>query len=405
MLLQRTFASVACLVLLTATGSSQTPEVLSWQSDLDAARAAAERENKLLLVHFYTDSCGPCRVLDATVFNQPSVASAVQTHYVPVKLNASEFPATAQRFGITRVPTDVLITPQGQVIDRVVSPTTPMAYISRMTSVAEQHKHQAGRSFPVAANNFGTTQPVNSAYASLAVPTEQASDAGASTTPQPAVETQTAPAAVTLNPYANAANAQLPVAKQPAASDTQATMAASAPNASVVENQYSNTPVTPIQPTQQTPAQPALAGVQSSALATASSELELPAGSPPLGFFGYCPVTMKKENRWQKGSTEWGAYHRGRTYLFASAECRDAFIKDSTSADTFAPALSGIDPVAAIDQREMKLGLQKYGVEYAGMFYLFSSEDNLRKFWSNADRYASGVQQAMQAAPAGRLIR
>lgn len=399
----RLFAVVTCLLLHTAASYGQSASGVQWQSDLDAARVTAERENKLLLVHFYTDSCGPCRVLDATVFNQPTVASTVQTHYVPVKLNASEFPATAQRFGITRVPTDVLITPQGQVIDRVVSPTTPMAYITRMSSVAEKHMQASARNFQVASQNSGLTQPVNSAYAALAVPSDSKnfaapappSQTAASPTAQPA-----APAAVTLNPYANATPAH-PPAEQPAVATTSQT---TPPAASEASNRYADQPITPIQPEPQQ-AQSQVAASQQQATKPADQALELPANSPPVGFFGYCPVTMKKENRWQKGNTQWGAYHRGRTYLFVSAEYRDEFIKDATSADSYAPALSGIDPVAAIDNREMKPGVQQFGVEYNGMFYLFSSEENLRKFWSNANRYSSGVKQAMQSAPAGRIMR
>jgi len=394
----RLFAVLTCLLLQTATSFGQSAGAIEWQSDLDAARATAERENKLLLVHFYTDSCGPCRVLDATVFNQPSVASTVQANYVPVKLNASEFPATAQRFGITRVPTDVMITPKGQVIDRVVSPTTPMAYITRMSSVAEKHKQAAGRNFQVASQGSGLSQPVNSAYAALAVPTDSPNTAAQPTlsqnTASPAAQA-TVPAAVTLNPYANAAPAEQPA--------VAATSQPTPPVAAVANSRYADQPITPIQPDQQVENQ--IAATTPQAPSSPAAGVQLPANSPPVGFFGYCPVTMKKENRWQKGNSEWGAYHRGRTYLFASAEYRDEFIKDATSADSFAPALSGIDPVAAIDNREMKPGLQQFGVEYNGMFYLFSSEENLRKFWSQANRYSSGVKQAMQSAPAGRIMR
>ena len=54
--------------------------------------------------------------LDHTVFNQPGVAGAIEARFVPVKLNANENSATAQGFGITRVPTDVILTPDGQVV-------------------------------------------------------------------------------------------------------------------------------------------------------------------------------------------------------------------------------------------------------------------------------------------------
>ena len=129
---------------------------------------------------------------------------------------------------------------------------------------------------------------------------------------------------------------------------------------------------------------------------------QLPPNSPPLGFFGYCPVTMKQENRWQQGDARFGCYHRGRTYLFTSAEKRDAFLANG---DEFAPALSGIDPVLAIDSNKVEAGKQEFGIEYEGRFYLFSSEDNLRKFYNQPQVYAAGVRQAMNAGAEGRTIR
>src|SRR5262245_31057718 len=75
---------------------------IAWQHDLEAAKAVAKQTNRLVLVHFWTTSCGPCVALDQTVFSQPGVASALESQFVPVKLDADENSATAQWFGITR---------------------------------------------------------------------------------------------------------------------------------------------------------------------------------------------------------------------------------------------------------------------------------------------------------------
>src|SRR5690606_15960666 len=105
------------------------------------------------------------------------------------------------------------------------------------------------------------------------------------------------------------------------------------------ENQYVASPAP--QP------QPAAVATQGTANETESeqvdpSQVKLPPGAPPLGFFGYCCVTMKENNDWQPGSVEWGAIHRGRTYLFRSQELRDKFLANP---DSYAPVLAGADPV------------------------------------------------------------
>ena len=106
---------------------------------------------------------------------------------------------------------------------------------------------------------------------------------------------------------------------------------------------------------------------------------------------------MKREWQWKKGDVRWGAVHRDRTYLFASQDARDEFLKPGM-ADQFSPVLGGIDPVLAIDQQQNVAGSRQFAVEYRNQFYLFSSEETLRQFWSAADRYATGVYQAMNPA-------
>ncbi|WP_442485694.1 thioredoxin family protein [Aeoliella sp. SH292] len=397
------FLVVTLFVLQAGVAMGNNGMGVPWQTDLDKARAQAEKEQKLLLIHFYSDSCGPCRVLDATVFNQPTVAGAVQTHYVPVKLNTNEFPATAERFGITRVPTDVVITPQGRMVERLTSPQTPMAYVAQMSGIAEQHRAKTARDFKVASHGSGTSVPVNpnlsklpasgdmnsftglpqsglvsNPYAQAVEAAQQHTAAMNATTPsQPAATQETTVSSVSIaNPYTNQPVTTMESAAPPVAGERYATAALA--------------PVTP-EPTATTPTGP-----------VAQAAPQLPPNSPPLGFFGYCPVTMKQENRWQQGDARFGCYHRGRTYLFTSAEKRDAFLANG---DEFAPALSGIDPVLAIDSNKVEAGKQEFGIEYEGRFYLFSSEDNLRKFYNQPQVYAAGVRQAMNAGAEGRTIR
>ena len=39
-----------------------------WRNNLDAAKIEAAQSGKLLLLHFYTASCGPCKKLERDVF-------------------------------------------------------------------------------------------------------------------------------------------------------------------------------------------------------------------------------------------------------------------------------------------------------------------------------------------------
>jgi len=133
---------------LTATAQDSS---IHWQQDIEAAKAQARQSGRLVLVHVVADGCGPCRALESNVFSQQGVAGAIEARFVPVLLNANEFPAIAQGFGITRVPTDVVVTPEGQVVGKQISPATPTAYVAELTNFANQYASQSGQTYRLAA--------------------------------------------------------------------------------------------------------------------------------------------------------------------------------------------------------------------------------------------------------------
>jgi protein disulfide-isomerase len=459
-------------------GTARGQEAVHWHNDLESAKTMAKSSGRLVLVHFWTPSCGPCMALNQNVFNQPGVAGAIEQQFVPVKLNADENSATAQWFGITRVPTDVIITPDGQIVGKLISPPTPSAYVAELTATAAKHSSKGGQMFAKAAAAAPMQPQLNAAYANLNVspnaqfaiapPQQAAANATSSpVTPKPAgtigqdrmalatpnaaaAKPQVGPAQtvapstpqVVTNPAANqvpnpyAAVTNVPPA-QPTMPNTMRPV--SAPNQ--IENRYaattSSSPALPQQPvvppTAATAAAtttptgyesllgrsaptgaanvpPAAAGAAAGASMAAASgpgvagapdPRQLPTGSPPLGFEGYCPVTMRNAWKWSPGDPRWGVVHRGRTYWFAGPEEQKQFWTDP---DRYTPALSGMDPVLAMDHQQQVPGKREHSLDYDGLFYMFASEATLQQFTANPQRYAATVRQAM-GIPRGRLVR
>jgi protein disulfide-isomerase len=128
---------------------------------------------------------------------------------------------------------------------------------------------------------------------------------------------------------------------------------------------------------------------------------QLPAGAPPLGFDGYCPVSMRNSWKWVAGDPRYGVVHRGRTYWFAGPAEQKQFWTDP---DRYTPALSGMDPVLKIDHQQDVPGKREHSLDYDGMFYMFASEATLQQFTANPQRYSTSVRQAM-GVPRGRLVR
>ena len=69
-------------------GRVKTDQVV-WARNFDAARKEAKAKGKLILVDFYTESCGWCKRLDSDVFPQPAVSNAIH-QFVPVRINAED---------------------------------------------------------------------------------------------------------------------------------------------------------------------------------------------------------------------------------------------------------------------------------------------------------------------------
>ena len=131
--------------------------------------------------------------------------------------------------------------------------------------------------------------------------------------------------------------------------------------------------------------------------ASAPPQTPDPHGSMPLGLEGYCPVTLADRGTWVEGRAKWGVRHRGRTYLFAGPEQQQTFL---ASADRYAPALSGDDPVIAMESGRSEPGRRSYGVTYQSRMYLFASPETRAAFSADPGRYTARVMIAEGVAPA-----
>ncbi|MGI9326235.1 MAG: thioredoxin family protein [Pseudomonadales bacterium] len=416
---------------------------INWRSSLDLAASEANSSGKLLLLHFYTPSCGPCKKLERDVFSQPQIVAAIEQNYIPVKINADNSPAYANRYQITRIPAEVVLTPQGNIVQKLTCPLEPNAYGAQIVNVAQ---HYSQRSLNRAAS---AQAPMNSAYAGLqigapaqpnitnevkpaqnfpTVPNVMQNPyvklAPPAAPPQVAPQT-TAPPTATANVNSASSGLRYAAVTAPAPPVEQQTPTAEVPAVAVptattppVAPPVVATPPAVSAPTiaKQTPPAPPAESVaqpappQEKQVATTPqvpAEVwppALPSGTPPLGFEGYCPVSLRNSQKWVRGKATFGAIHRGRTYLFAGDVQRQKFL---ATPDAFSPVFSGNDPVMMLDENKQVAGTRKFGFAYRDAFYLFSSKESMARFASQPDRYSAGVRQAMTRmdAAAGGTIR
>jgi YHS domain-containing protein len=133
--------------------------------------------------------------------------------------------------------------------------------------------------------------------------------------------------------------------------------------------------------------------------------------APPIALEGFCPVTLLEtvardpadRAAWKKGDRRFGAIHRGRTYLFASAEQQQKFLANP---DAYAPVLAGCDPVHYAERGEVVDGKRAYGlITPDRKIYLFADETSRNRFEQAPGAYSNAIQQAMLRSDSGNLYR
>lgn len=462
------YLSLAVLLSMTLVSTAFAQSGIRWTNNLHEAQQVAQRDGRLILIHFYTNWCGPCRKLERDVFPRTDVAASMMKNYVPVLIDAEQFRDVAAHFQVDRFPTDIITDASGRVVYRTGTPQDPIRYIQLLDGVASDHRF-ATPGYAMAQRGTGedpsrftrnardTYQPANqgrqhqvsqpihrggqrlyghsyqesmpsgpSDYAtgrgqeSGTVPSQFAREseygpryAGqAPSDTQPLVQTYT-PAQTpreTCNPHIappagmsrNDTRSQTPLyegqGSSPTASDygrprqpsgldrrsgwtgpPQYAERGTQPDNTSMDQRFAN------------PGSSMTGGRER----FASTPVAPRSQEPPLALDGFCPVTLEANEKWQQGDRQWGAVHRGRTYLFSSQRCQQVFMADP---DRYSPMLSGYDPVRYIQHGETVPGLRQHGMWLHGKMYLFADEPSLERFRRSPDFFAQKAHEIMMRA-------
>lgn len=107
------FFTLLTITLAFSAGAQTEFRSVSYKEAL----AAAEKENKLVFLDFYTVWCGPCKIMTNTVFPQKEVGDYLNAHFVCIKLDAEkEGRELAKRYGVKAYPTFIGITADEKVV-------------------------------------------------------------------------------------------------------------------------------------------------------------------------------------------------------------------------------------------------------------------------------------------------
>jgi YHS domain-containing protein/thioredoxin-related protein len=341
-------------------------EGLKWQTDLASAQRQARESGRLVLIHFGGTWCEPCCRLERNVFSQPGFGRDLSPRYVAVKIDPRQQHQVAEKYGVRTVPCDVVTTPAGQLVIRLESPTTAAAYTSTLNHVADNVLGPAPQATLAAAPHETAIEPPAQLNATQPPPLDRYADYY--NRRRPASAPATAPAAPSSTPPA---------------SNIAASLASTAPNAAAT----AQPPAADAQRPSAAPAQPpAVASVSNDPPASTAK-------NPPFALDRYCPVTLVEKRRWEHGNEQWGAIHRGRTYLFVSEAAQKAFLANP---DRYSPVCAGNDPVLRVEYHQDVPGKREHGAFYNNRIYLFTSEDTFLRFDRNPARYMTELSRQVQ---------
>jgi protein disulfide-isomerase len=401
---------------------------IPWNEDYEAAAQLAAATNRVLLLHFYTDNCPPCRLLEKKTFHDPALIDAFQQHLVPARINAEKRRDLATKFNITRWPTDVYLFPNGDEIYRGVSDQDPAVYTTKIKRIALRHRDwsieqqaiarstERRQDQMLAANTpqIQAEKPVYAGTAGHPIKSQAASWTQPQVANQAASPTSSAsPKRVIDNPYIAQQPIQVPVsapiqnANQPSAvapSTAAATRATS--NTSV------NAPapvVTPVVEKKSIPAQPVAA--QRDVPSPTSSNVDAPEArfvvAETIGMSGFCPVSLIESVQqsngaaWVAGSPAFAVRHRGRVYYCASDRARQVLLSDP---DRYTPGLSGFDLVHFFKTGKLVDGNCKFGCiqPTTHRIFLFSTQENYQEFEREMENYTRLLERVTPERVANR---
>lgn len=378
---------------------------IPWHDNLASAKNASVVSHRPLLVIFTASWSEASDQFVQTTLATPEAVGVVSACFEAVRLDVDMNPELARRLQVTHMPTACVIDANEQLLFRFEcseSKADFVAYAARAIQYASAAR-QAGR--PAAPASAALPQTVVGPVGMPATPFASPAPLGAA----PATAYPTGPAAATLPPVAGS----LPPAAAPYPTTTFA--APTAPAAP--EKPESKKPIVaffesatsmfkkpaapkPVVDTADVPPPQVLNPIQpnqvpGAGVATYGAAAVAPSAGTAVGMEGYCPVTLLEKGTWLQGNAQWGARHRGRTYLFAGPMEQQAFL---AAPDRYAPVLAGDDPVLALDSGRQVAGDRRYGLTYESRVYLFSSPETLSAFTAAPDKYTRRVAMAENAS-------
>lgn len=171
-----------------------------WLADYGFARQESKRLGLPLLIHFSTEGCGPCKLMERETLHSKALLAKFGTQILALKINYEDHPGIAEAFRVELYPSDVIVAPNGTIVFKTSGHQTTQRYMANISHWTKQFPKERAAAIarltppPVASPQNPRTRP--------SIPTQQAPVIAGSQRPMPrstvAHRTETRPSASKL---------------------------------------------------------------------------------------------------------------------------------------------------------------------------------------------------------------
>ena len=91
---------------------------IAWRTDFQAALDEARKLNRPVLVDFSAEWCPPCQMMKHDVWPDAEVGKVATASFVPVMMDVDLNREVASRYGISSIPTVMILNPDGKVLQQ-----------------------------------------------------------------------------------------------------------------------------------------------------------------------------------------------------------------------------------------------------------------------------------------------
>ena len=131
---------VVC-ILIAAFSHLEAQEVRFQNLPFSEVLELAKEQNKMIFVDCYTSWCGPCRFMTDSIFTTKRCGDYFNEHFISVKydMEKPEADGFKERYTASSFPTFYFLSPQGEVIHRMVGASqTVEAWLERVDAAVQE---------------------------------------------------------------------------------------------------------------------------------------------------------------------------------------------------------------------------------------------------------------------------